>query len=197
MAEAKQPAWSKKCRKQGKRSFTSAATHAGSREEPRGERRRRDRRRVYAQADDGEGGAVAGDAAPGAVVAAAVPVDERVGRVPEPGLDRHQRPPLPVPISTSRRRCGCRHRRKDQHRRCRPPPRPQRGHPASPRKEKEPSEAFALLPAVKATTFAVRQHQPAKPARANATTSSSPQLARAQQVPLHVHVTGRKGGREE
>ena len=76
-------------------------------------------RRAHAQADDGERGGVAGDAAPGAVVAAAVPVRQRVGRVPEPRLDRHQRLPVSVPFTSSRRH---RHhsRNKQHHRRRRP-----------------------------------------------------------------------------
>jgi hypothetical protein len=76
-------------------------------------------RRAHAQADDGEGGGVAGDAAPGAVVAAAVPVRQRVGRVPEPRLDRHQCLAVPIALRSSscRRRPGS---RKKQHRhRCR------------------------------------------------------------------------------
>lgn len=154
---------------------------------------------VYAQADDGEGSAVAGDPAPSAVVAAAVPVHERVGRVPEPGLDRHQCLPLPAPIpSSSGLNLHRRRRKNDQHRRRRPPrqlqqhrhPRRHHARPAKPQ-----NGTFRSLIALRVPqSHHLSGNRHSQAARATTTSTRSSQLARAQVLPLRVHVTDRAGG---
>lgn len=107
-------------------------------------------RRAHAQADDGEGGGVAGDAAPGAVVAAAVPVRQRVCRVPEPRLDRHQRLAVPIALRSSCCRRSPRSRKKQHRHRCRRRPRCHSSRARIRKNLPQPSLAFA---SPKATAF--------------------------------------------